>query len=87
MQRLNLQQPQDDIEHESKVDEARRLQEEEIEITFELPDQSEARQKFKKGLTVVVLKSYLEAEFDLHMPSIVGSLTTFHEVNGGSFHV
>ncbi|RHY20715.1 hypothetical protein DYB35_009031 [Aphanomyces astaci] len=58
MQRLNLQQPQDDIEHESKVDEARRLQEEEIEITFELPDQSEARQKKLVYNDTVLLDPY-----------------------------
>ncbi|RHY32375.1 hypothetical protein DYB32_002635 [Aphanomyces invadans] len=68
MHRLNLQTHHDDREGESKEDDARRLQEEDIEITFELPDQSEARQK--KGQTVMVLKSFLETEFDLHMPSI-----------------
>ncbi|ETV98773.1 hypothetical protein H310_08288 [Aphanomyces invadans] len=70
MHRLNLQTHHDDREGETKEDDARRLQEEDIEITFELPDQSEARQKFKKGQTVMVLKSFLETEFDLHMPSI-----------------
>ncbi|KAF0719572.1 Aste57867_941 [Aphanomyces stellatus] len=70
MQKLHLPQSVKEVDCESKVEEARRLQEEEISITFELPDESEAQQQFKKGQTVAVLKSYLSTEFDLPMTSI-----------------
>ncbi|KDO21810.1 hypothetical protein SPRG_12627 [Saprolegnia parasitica CBS 223.65] len=57
-------------DEESKVDDARRLQEEDIVIVFELPDGSEVQEKFKKGQTIAVLKSYLSMEFDLPMESL-----------------
>ncbi|KAG9411495.1 hypothetical protein AC1031_017131 [Aphanomyces cochlioides] len=69
MQKLHLPHNPKELEDESKVEDARRLQEEEITITFELPDESEAEQTFKKGQTVAVLKCFLSTEFDLPLSS------------------
>ncbi|OWY94151.1 hypothetical protein PHMEG_00036202 [Phytophthora megakarya] len=51
---------------ESKFDHAMALQEEPIQITFLLPDDSTVSNEFKKGHTIAVLKAFLENEYDLN---------------------
>ncbi|KAG7390241.1 hypothetical protein PHYPSEUDO_008379 [Phytophthora pseudosyringae] len=50
---------------ESKFDHVVALQEEPIQITFLLPDDSTVSSEFKKGHTIAVLKAFLEDEYDL----------------------
>ncbi|KAL4111567.1 hypothetical protein PRIC1_003245 [Phytophthora ramorum] len=50
---------------ESKLDHVMALQEEPIQITFLLPDDSTVSSEFKKGHTIAVLKAFLEDECDL----------------------
>ncbi|KAH7470943.1 hypothetical protein KRP22_003183 [Phytophthora ramorum] len=50
---------------ESKLDHVMALQEEPIQITFLLPDDSMVSSEFKKGHTIAVLKAFLEDECDL----------------------
>ncbi|OQR93621.1 hypothetical protein THRCLA_22294 [Thraustotheca clavata] len=73
MEKLHLSLPNRETsapEDESKVEDARRLQEEVIDIVFELPDGTEAHEKFRKGQTIAVLKSFLSTEYDIPMTSL-----------------
>lgn len=44
-----------------------RIQEEQINVVFELPDGSQGENAFKLGQTVEVLKSYIESEYGIPM--------------------
>ncbi|ETK84812.1 hypothetical protein F441_10437 [Phytophthora nicotianae CJ01A1] len=50
---------------ETKFDHVMALQEEPVQITFLLPDDSTVSGEFKKGHTVAVLKVFLEDEYEL----------------------
>ncbi|KAF4042016.1 hypothetical protein GN244_ATG05740 [Phytophthora infestans] len=49
---------------ETKFDHVMALQEESVQITFLLPDDSTIASEFKKGQTIAVLKAFLEDEYD-----------------------
>ncbi|KAJ0395269.1 hypothetical protein P43SY_008435 [Pythium insidiosum] len=70
-------------EAETKADDIRALQEEPINVTFVLPDDSLITHTFRKGQTVQVLKSFLEVEFDFTQANTVeGILEVQRKVEG-----
>lgn len=50
---------------ESSHEQVERLLEGEVLVVFELPDGSEGEQRFKMGHTVLLLKTFVEDEYDI----------------------
>ena len=66
---LNL--GREESKDKDRVDEASGVQEDEVLVVFELPDNSQSEARFRLGQTVQVLKSFVEAEFGIPMQTCV----------------